>query len=138
MKFLDLCRGGGKYGITASAVHFSRDLPTYLRITDIKNDGTIDFSGLKSVNDDNAHKYFLSPNDIVFARTGASIGRNYFYDGNDGQFVFAGFLIKFSLDPSKVNPKYIKYYCQSEEYNSFIQSFNSGSTLGEYNAKNNF
>jgi hypothetical protein len=34
-----------------------------------------------------------------FARAGASTGRNYFYDGSNGEFVYAGFLIKFSLDP---------------------------------------
>jgi type I restriction enzyme S subunit len=106
-----------------------------LRITDIRDDGTIDFDGLKSVDDPNASKYFLSPNDIVFARTGASTGRNYFYDGTDGYFVYAGFLIKFSIDPEKVNPLYIKYYCQSEEYFNWVQSFNTGSTRGNINAQ---
>ena len=58
----------------------------------------------------------LKPNDIVFARTGGSTGRNYFYDGTDGEFVYAGFLIKFSIDSTKVNPRFIKYYCLSQEY----------------------
>lgn len=73
--------GRGYYGIGASAVEYSEDLPTYLRITDIKDDGTLNFDGLKSVDDENASSYLLHPNDIVFARTGASTGRNYFYDG---------------------------------------------------------
>lgn len=127
--------GKGNYGIAASAVDYSDELYTYLRITDIKDDGTIDFGGLKSVNDEKATNYLLQPNDIVFARTGASTGRNYFYDGSDGQFVYAGFLIKFSIDPDKVNPKYVKYYCLSQEYKGWIASYNTGSTRGNINAK---
>lgn len=131
----DFCIGGGNYGIAASAVEFSPDLPTYLRITDINNDGTLNVGGLKSVDNPNVGKYFLSPNDIVFARTGASTGRNYFYDGNDGKFVYAGFLIKFSIDPAKINPLFIKYYCQSKDYYSWVASFKTGSTRGNINAQ---
>lgn len=132
----DVSKGGkGNYGIAASAVDYSDELYTYLRITDIKDDGTIDFEGLKSVNDGKAANYLLQPNDIVFARTGASTGRNYFYDGSDGQFVYAGFLIKFSIDPDKVNPKYVKYYCLSQEYKGWIASYNTGSTRGNINAQ---
>ena len=127
--------GKGNYGIAASAVSYSNELYTYLRITDITNDGRIDFSGLKSVDDVNAEKYLLKPNDIVFARTGGSTGRNYFYDGYDGKFVYAGFLIKFSINPQKVNPKFIKYYCQSKEYKDWVNSYNTGSTRGNINAQ---
>ena len=127
--------GKGNYGIAASAVSYSNELYTYLRITDITNDGRIDFSGLKSVDDVNAEKYLLKPNDIVFARTGGSTGRNYFYDGHDGKFVYAGFLIKFSINPQKVNPKFIKYYCQSKEYKDWVNSYNTGSTRGNINAQ---
>ena len=127
--------GRGYYGIGASAVPYSTELYTYLRITDINDDGTLNMSDLKSVSDEKATDYLLKPNDIVFARTGASTGRNYFYDGTDGEFVFAGFLIKFSLDPEKVNPRYIKYYCLSKEYRDWIAAFNTGSTRGNINAQ---
>ena len=127
--------GKGSYGIGASAVPFSKDLYTYLRITDIKDDGTLNLQDMKSVDDEKASEYFLKPNDIVFARTGASTGRNYFYDGTDGEFVYAGFLIKFSIDEKKVNPKYIKYFCQSKQYKDWINSFNTGSTRGNINAQ---
>lgn len=93
--------GKGSYGIASSAVPYDEKLFTYLRITDINDNGTLNKSGLMSVNDSKAKKYLLKPNDIVFARTGNSTGRNYFYDGTDGNFVFAGFLIKFSIDEKK-------------------------------------
>lgn len=135
-KLGDLCIDNkGSYGIAASAVPYSENLYTYLRITDINDDGTLNKSDLKSVADENAEQYILQPNDIVFARTGGSTGRNYFYDGSDGVFVYAGFLIKFSIDPNKVNPKYIKYFCLSQEYKNWVYSFNTGSTRGNINAQ---
>ena len=132
----DLSIGGkGSYGIAASAVEKDDRLYTYLRITDIQDDGSLDTTDLKSVDNPDASKYLLSPNDIVFARTGASTGRNYFYDGSDGIFVFAGFLIKFSLDPQKVNPLFVKYFCQSTQYRNWVKSFSTGSTRGNINAQ---
>ena len=135
-KLVDLttdCKGS--YGIPAPAVEKSDELYTYLRISDIYDDGTLNSSNLKSVNDEDVSKYLLKQNDIVFARTGGSTGRNYFYDVSDGELVYAGFLIKFSIDPNKVNPKFIKYYCLSDEYKKWVQSFNTGSTRGNINAK---
>lgn len=125
----------GSYGIAASAVEYSKDLYTYLRITDISDDGVLNKEGLTSVDDINAEKYLLQPNDIVFARTGNSTGRSYFYDGTDGLLVYAGFLIKFSLDPKKVNPKYMRYYTISPEYKNWVSSFSTGSTRGNINAQ---
>lgn len=131
----ELSIGKGQYGIGASAVDYSDELYTYLRITDINDDGTLNFTNLRSVNDIRADEYLLKTNDIVFARTGNSTGRNYFYDGSDGEFVFAGFLIKFSIDPVKVNPKYIKYYCLSQKYKNWVKGFSTGSTRGNINAQ---
>lgn len=50
----------GKYGIAASAVDFDTELPAYLRITDINDDGTLNKLDRKSVNDPSACKYMLS------------------------------------------------------------------------------
>ena len=125
----------GDYGIGASAVEYSKDLYTYLRITDISDEGILKKDSLMSVDDEDARNYLLKPNDIVFARTGNSTGRSYFYDGSDGELVYAGFLIKFSLDPSKVNPKYLRYYTLSNEYKDWVSSFSTGSTRGNINAK---
>lgn len=127
--------GKGIYGIAASAVNFDNNKYTYLRITDIRDDGTINKSNLKSVDNVNASKYLLKPNDIVFARTGNSTGRSYFYDGSDGVLVYAGFLIKFSIDDKKVNPKILKYYTHSQPYYDWIQSVDNGATRGNINAQ---
>ena len=131
----DLSKGKGEYGIGASAIPFDKDKLTYLRITDINDDGTLNKSGLTSVDAVDASKYLLEKNDIVFARTGNSIGRSYFYDGSDGPLVYAGFLIRFRLDDSKVNPRILKYYSHSKPYYDWVQSFDTGGTRGNINAK---
>ena len=127
--------GKGSYGIAAPAVDYDSDKYTYLRITDINDDGTLNKNGLKSVDDKNASKYLLQQNDIVFARTGASVGRSYFYDERDGELVYAGFLIKYSIDPSKVNPKILKFYTHSQAYYDWIQTVDNGATRGNINAQ---
>lgn len=127
--------GKGHYGIGAPAIPYNKNKPTYLRITDINDDGTINFLDLKSVDDEDSNKYLLKENDIVFARTGNSTGRSYFYQKEHGDFVCAGFLIKFSIDPQKVNPKILKYYTHSQEYYNWVKSFDTGGTRGNINAK---
>ena len=127
--------GKGHYGIGAPAIPYDKNKPTYLRITDINDDGTINFLDLKSVDDEDSNKYLLKENDIVFARTGNSTGRSYFYQKEHGDFVYAGFLIKFSIDPQKVNPKILKYYTHSQEYYNWVKSFDTGGTRGNINAK---
>lgn len=127
--------GKGSYGIAASAVPYDSTKYTYLRITDINDDGSLNISDMKSVDDENAYKYLLKENDIVFARTGNSTGRSYFYEKHHGEFVFAGFLIKFSLDPQKVNPKILKYYTHSSDYYDWVHSFDTGATRGNINAQ---
>lgn len=127
--------GKGTYGIGAPAIDFDSQKYTYLRITDIKDDGSLDYSGLKSVEDKDANKYLLQKNDIVFARTGNSTGRSYFYEVSDGELVYAGFLIKFNLDRNKVNPRILKYYTHSKKYYDWIKSFDTGGTRGNINAQ---
>ena len=127
--------GKGHYGIAAPAVEYDSSKYTYLRITDINDDGTLNKCGLKSVSDAKAKDFLLRPNDIVFARTGASVGRSYFYDGKDGELVYAGFLIMFRLDPEKVCPYIIKAYTHSQEYYDWIRAVDNGATRGNINAQ---
>ena len=110
-----LCNSPG-YGINAAAVAFDDSLPTYLRITDIGEDSHVRPAPRVSVKHPNAVAFFLSEGDLVFARTGASVGKSYLYDPNDGPLVFAGFLIRVSPDPAVLEPAFLAYYVQSKRY----------------------
>lgn len=126
----------GQYGINASAVPLRTTLPTYLRITDIDDFGRIKHDGLCSVETDELNKYSLREGDLVFARTGNSTGRNYWYDSHDGSFVFAGFLIRFHFEETEeLVPRFLKYYVQSTEYYDWIEGFSTGSTRKNLNAR---
>lgn len=131
----ELSIGKGRYGIPAPAIPFNSSKYTYLRITDINDDGSLNKENLMSVDAKNIDNFVLRKNDIVFARTGNSTGRSYFYDGSDGKLVYAGFLVKFSIDEKKVNPRILKYYTHSKRYFDWIYSFDTGGTRGNINAK---
>jgi type I restriction enzyme S subunit len=103
----DLSDGRFTYGVNAPAIPYAPPLPNYIRITDISDDGRFMRESRTSVDCQNPEMYTLKENDIVFARTGASTGKTYLYRKNDGDLVYAGFLIKASILPEKANSKYV-------------------------------
>lgn len=109
------------YGINAPAIPFDQRHPTYLRITDINEAGRFCDASKVSVSHAFSANYVLDDGDIVFARTGASVGKSYLYDRHDGELVFAGFLIRVQPDAEKLNPFYLKYFCHSSLYWKWIQ-----------------
>lgn len=133
----DICidEESAKYGIPASAEAYDENKIRYLRITDISEDGKLLDNDLKSVSAKDIEKYLLKEGDIVFARTGNSTGKAYYHEDKNGVLAFAGFLIKFSLDSNKVNPKYIRYYTISKEYKQWVRNLSLGSTRGNINAE---
>ena len=58
----ELSKGRGEYGIGAPAVPFDKEKYTYLRITDINDDGTLNTLGMMSVDAEGADKYLLEKN----------------------------------------------------------------------------
>lgn len=84
---------GFEYGLNTPATDYD-GINKYLRITDIDDvSHKFDISHLTSpkLKDDN---YLLANGDILFARTGASVGKSYRYSNIDGKVYYAGFLIK--------------------------------------------
>mgnify|MGYP004625466449 FL=1 len=120
-KLGEICKNKGLYGANAPSVPYSPNLPLYIRITDIDDDGKYIFSNRVSVNISDYKNYLLEKGDIVFARTGATTGKTYLYNENDGQFVFAGFLIKFSPNTNLINPYYLKLSTEMPFYKSWIK-----------------
>ena len=118
-KLSEMC-GTFEYGLNAAAKEFDGKYK-YIRITDI-DDASREFllSDLSSPDIclDGMSKYLLSSGDIVFARTGASVGKTYIYRENDGIVYFAGFLIRAKVNQdndaefvfqSTLSPSYEKY-----------------------------
>ena len=111
-----------KYGINAPSVPYSVNLPRYLRITDIDDEGKYNAGNKVSVDDDSSADYILKDGDIVFARTGATVGKSYLYDSDDGSLVYAGYLIKFSIDTSQAIPRIISLCAQTNKYWKWVKA----------------
>ena len=106
------------YGMNSAAKEYD-GTNKYIRITDI-SEASNKFvpNPLTSPDGNLDDKYKLKRGDIVFARTGASTGKTYLYNENDGNLYFAGFLIKFHID--KADPKFIFYNTLKDEYLNWV------------------
>ncbi|WP_235112483.1 restriction endonuclease subunit S [Acaryochloris sp. 'Moss Beach'] len=109
------------YGINAAGVSHSGSLPIYLRITDIDDDGRLLKEGRVAVNHPQSSEYILNENEIVFARTGASVGKSYLYSTNDGELVFAGFLIRARIDTLKLYPDFLAAFTKTSRYWNWVR-----------------
>ena len=116
----DLCLDNGKYGINASAVKFRNDLPAYIRITDIDDDGNFSPLKRKSVNERGWENFLLKDGDILFVRTGSTTGKSYLYKSKDGKLVYAGFLIRFRPNKEKLLPNYLSHFTKTSFYNKWV------------------
>lgn len=115
-----LLRRPPRYGINAAAVPLGPKSPTYLRITDIDESGRFAPNPKVGVNHAGAANYRLASGELVFARTGASVGKSYLYDPRDGELIYAGFLINVAPDPAQLNPKFLSLIAQTKEYWDWI------------------
>lgn len=115
-----LLRRPPRYGINAAAVPLRPGIPPYIRITDIDEHGRFAPDPKVGVDHPGAAGYRLSDGELVFARTGASVGKSYLYDPRDGELVYAGFLINIAPDKAVLNPRYLALYAQTKEYWDWI------------------
>jgi len=105
-----------EYGLNAPAVPYSDSLPTYLRITDISEEGLFLKDDKVSVDREVTDDNYLEEGDIVLARTGASVGKSYKYRKEDGKLVFAGFLIRVKPDIGKLVSELLYQYLFTDRY----------------------
>ncbi len=110
---------GFKYGMNAAATTFD-GIHKYVRITDIDDD-THTYIDDDPVSPSGAleEKYRVRDNDILFARTGASVGKSYLYRKSDGELFFAGFLIRVHVKEG-VDSEYVFLNTLTEEYDKWV------------------
>lgn len=110
-----------EYGLNSAAKEFD-GVNKYIRITDI-DDNTHEFlkDNLTSPDIDliDAENYKLAEGDILFARTGASVGKSYIYKDSDGLVYYAGFLIRARIK-EKYNAEFVFQNTLTDKYNKYI------------------
>ena len=101
-----------QYGYTESASQ-ERIGPRFLRITDIQ-DGRVNWESVPFCRCPDPAKYLLKPDDLVFARTGATTGKS-FVIRDCPEAVFASYLIRLRVRDA-VSVNYLYRYFQSPSY----------------------
>ena len=116
-----------KYGANESAEFDNPDWPRYIRITDINENGDLKKETFKSLPPQKAEEYLLENGDILFARSGATVGKTYLHKGGISA-CYAGYLIKAKCKKT-LNPEYLFYYTQSNAYDNWKNSIFIQSTI---------
>ena len=104
------------YGFTASSTKKNTGVK-FLRITDIQ-EYNVDWARVPycEIDTDIIRKYLLSEGDIVFARTGATVGKSFLIrEEKLPDAIFASYLIRIQLS-KLISPKYVFYFFQSPDY----------------------
>ena len=111
-----------EYGLNSSATYYD-GVHKYIRITDI-DDNSRKFISEKVTSPDieftpELENFKLQKNDLLFARTGASVGKTYLYEEKDGEMYYAGFLIRARIKED-VSADFIFQQTLTEKYKQFI------------------
>lgn len=111
-----------EYGLNAASKSYD-GINKYIRITDI-DDETRTFLDTDLTSPDCdlslSENYLLKDGDILFARTGASVGKTFIYKAFNGAVYYAGFLIRARLKEN-CSPQFVFYNTLTKEYEKFIR-----------------
>lgn len=117
-----------QYGANEPAESDDTSYPRYIRITDITANGALRPETFKSLEPSKAKDYLLEKGDVLFARSGATVGKTFLFNA-DIKACYAGYLIKASCDRRKMIPEYLYYYTQSGAYECWKNSVFIQSTI---------
>ena len=103
-----------QYGYNAPAQENGRI--KMVRISDIQDNSvlwkTVPYCDIRESEID---AYLLKPNDILFARTGGTVGKSYLVQEVPEEAIYAGYLIRTRYS-NQLCPQYLKYFMESELY----------------------
>lgn len=107
------------YGANVRGIKKKSDT-RYIRITDINETGDLndDFVSPEFVDD----KYLLKENDFLIARSGNTVGKTFLFKKIYGRCMFAGYLVKYTIDYDKILPDYLLFFTKSQTFKKWINS----------------
>ena len=107
------------YGLNEAAELEDRDLPRYLRITDFDDTGALRDDTFRSLPHEIAREATLATNDVLFARSGATVGKTFMFRDYEGEACFAGYLIRARTAPWKLNPLFLYLFTKTTAYEAW-------------------
>ena len=88
-----------------------------VRITDIQDNQVLwDSVPFCNIKENEIPDYLLHNFDILFARTGGTVGKSFLVENINEDSVFAGYLIRTVYNYNEINPKYLKYFMETSLY----------------------
>ena len=111
-----------KYGANESAELDDVSFPRYIRITDFSDEGTLRDETFKSLQWEKAAEYLLKDGDILFARSGATVGKTFQFKDYSGEACYAGYLIKATPNSTKIESDFLYFYTKSNCYENWKNS----------------
>ncbi|MCD4656870.1 MAG: restriction endonuclease subunit S [Planctomycetes bacterium] len=110
------------YGANESAEEKNSYDPGYIRITDIDKNGQLKKSTFSTLSRSKAEPYMLLDGDVLFARSGATVGKTFMYSDSDGEAAFAGYLIRARPNTDICLSRFLNYLTQTGFYFQWIES----------------
>ena len=109
-----------QYGYNAPAQESGRI--KMVRISDIQGGKVLwDSVPYCEIKEDDISTYLLGTNDILFARTGGTVGKSYLVKEVPEKAIYAGYLIRTRYS-SFLCPEYLKYFMESQLYWKQLQN----------------
>ncbi|MFH1613228.1 MAG: restriction endonuclease subunit S [bacterium] len=123
-----------QYGAAEKAIKGNPDTDyRYIRITDIDDDGNLlnEFMTAENIEE----KFILEIGDFLFARSGNTVGKTFFFTGQVEKAIYAGYLIRFRPDRTVCLPKYLDIVTKSDIYKEWIKLNMAGVAQPNINAQ---
>lgn len=108
-----------KYGANESAELEDKDLPRYIRITDFGDNGKLKDTTFKSLPHEIADQFPLVEGDVLFARSGATVGKTFQFKNYTGEACYAGYLIKASPAKWLLDSDFLYFFTKSIAYDEW-------------------
>jgi type I restriction enzyme S subunit len=117
------------YGANEAAEFDNPDWPRYLRITDFSADGTLKSDTFRSLPPHIAKDYSVQDGDILFARSGATVGKAFLVRKDTANACYAGYLIRARPRPEIMLPDFLFAFTQSLAFTRWKDEIFSKATI---------
>jgi type I restriction enzyme S subunit len=123
------------YGANESAETNDANLPRFIRITDIKSDGSLHDDTFRSLPEEVARPFLLKDGDLLLARSGATVGKTFMYRPSWGRACHAGYLIRCRVNRAAAIPEFVSYFATSAQYWGWLSSVFIQATIQNVSAE---
>ena len=112
-----------RWGTISESIQYGYNAPAkengrikMVRISDIQDNKVLwDTVPFCDIDEESIETYLLKQNDILFARTGGTVGKSYLVKEVPKDAIYAGYLIRTRYS-NNLSPEYLKFFMESELY----------------------